>query len=292
MGFFCFINVKKTTDSPKVSFFDQSFLRGDGVFEVVRILKGGKLRAIQLHLDRLNSSAKQISSRLDIQRWLQEAAEAGREGSVRLVATKGDPSDLKTTPPKVFISWSPLPKWPTRFSLQPTFAPWHTSCYWESIPKWLSYGPNVYSTRLAKEAGYTDAMLLANCCPAAGNNEGTNVSDLGSMYLLDGPNFAVGWITREKILQFPTATTKGLLVSTTQQLVVRATKEVPSLQNLFKDVREGCYTLNHVLQYAKELFVQSSTRGIIPVDRIGETNFEIPDGSGILFLPWTNKIKC
>ena len=100
--------------------------------------------------------------------------------------------------------------------------------------------------------------------------------------ILDGPNFALGWITGENILQFPSAKTMGLLVSTTQQLVVRASKEAPSLQNLFKDVQEGCYTLNHVLQYAKEVFVMSSTRGIIPVDRIGQKNFEIPDGNGIV----------
>ena len=114
MNLFYSINGKRTAESPKVSFFDQSFLRGDGVFEVVRILNGGKLRAIQLHLDRLESSAKQISypfpSRSAIQQWLQEAAEAGGEGNVRLLATNGDPSDLNTTPPTVFISWSPLPE--------------------------------------------------------------------------------------------------------------------------------------------------------------------------------------
>ena len=97
MNLFYSINGQGTAESPKVSFFDQSFLRGDGVFEVVRILNGGKLRAIQLHLDRLESSAKQIScpfpSRSAIQQWLQEAAEAGGEGSVRLLATKGDPSE-------------------------------------------------------------------------------------------------------------------------------------------------------------------------------------------------------
>ena len=40
-----------------VSVFDTTVQRGNGAFEVVRVLKGGRLRAPELHMDRLERTA-------------------------------------------------------------------------------------------------------------------------------------------------------------------------------------------------------------------------------------------
>jgi len=78
-----------------VSVFDRGFLFGDSVFEVLRTYNG-KLFAFDLHIDRLESSARQISFKLPFSR---EAAyremsrtvkkSGNRESYIRIVVTRG-----------------------------------------------------------------------------------------------------------------------------------------------------------------------------------------------------------
>ena len=90
-----------------VSAWDVSFQRGDGVFEVVRVLPGGKPRALSLHLDRLERSADAIQlplpPRETLSDWCTAAAADGGIGSVRLMATKG--AAEWDAPPTVFVMW-------------------------------------------------------------------------------------------------------------------------------------------------------------------------------------------
>ena len=151
------------------------------------------------------------------------------------------------------------------------FAPWHLSGHWETI-KWLSYGPNIYSSRLAAAEGYADALLLSNALPGQASIVQTTID---SMYVLDGPTFSIGFIKEGK-LYFPCWKTLGLLQSTTQVLCSRAAQTL-----LHIPVEEGVYQLDTILK-ADEVFVMSSTRGIIPVDRIGSKT--IPLGSIIPLL--------
>jgi hypothetical protein len=122
---------------------------------------------------------------------LQEAATQGGEGSVRLMATKGAPNGMGE--PSVFIMWQPLPTWAKTFSLLPMLAPWHPAGHLETT-KWLSYGPNVRSTSMAVDEGFTDALLPAHALPGATQLE----TAIENMYVLDGPNFAVGWFAQDK----------------------------------------------------------------------------------------------
>lgn len=196
-----------------VSVFDTTVQRGNGAFEVVRVLPGGRLRAPELHLKRLERTADALElllpSRTKLLSWLDAAASAGAaadsasggrgEGAVRLIATRGG-SSLPVTgsgaerivvSPRVFILFERLPNWPASISLLPLIAPWHPAGAqgWETA-KWLSYGPNVSSTRRAQKAGHDDALLLANSAPAGLDG---SVDAAGGAKVLDGPNFAVGW---------------------------------------------------------------------------------------------------
>jgi branched-subunit amino acid aminotransferase/4-amino-4-deoxychorismate lyase len=259
---FCSVNGIPNIN-PTVSVFDTSFQRGNGVFEVVRVLPGGMLRAVDLHLDRLERSCEftkcPLPPRETLQKWLQEAAAQGGEGNVRLMATQGAPGGMGE--PSVFIMWQPNPTWPKTISLLPMLAPWHPAGHWDTT-KWLSYGPNVHSTSMAVDEGFTDALLLAHALPGATQLE----TSIENMYVLDGPNFAVGWFSQDK-LYFPCWNKLGLLQSTTQVLAAKATQEVSQIP-----VEEGVYRLSDILQ-ADEVFVMSSTRGIIPVDTIGTKSF-------------------
>lgn len=85
--------------------------------------------------------------------------------------------------------------WPSALRLMPLVAPWHPAGReegWETA-KWLSYGPNVLSTSKAQRAGFDDALLLSRKPGWFGFS-----SDLEEAYVLDGPNFAVGWFRHDR----------------------------------------------------------------------------------------------
>jgi hypothetical protein len=101
-----------------VSIYDESFQRGDGVFEVVRVLDDDKPRALNLHLDRLERSANAIHVPLPprevVADWIRTAAKAGGCGCVRLMATKGASNPDEYSGPRVFVVWQPLPSYGQR----------------------------------------------------------------------------------------------------------------------------------------------------------------------------------
>mmetsp|Transcript_118560 Transcript_118560/g.185123 ORF Transcript_118560/g.185123 Transcript_118560/m.185123 type:complete len:178 (+) Transcript_118560:1-534(+) len=76
---------------------------------------------------------------------------------------------------------------------------------WHTI-KWMSYAPNCLVTRLAKEKDADDALLLA----ADGR-------------VLDGPNFAVGFVIEGKI-RFISPGANHMLPSCTQAMSIEAAK--------------------------------------------------------------------
>ena len=290
---FVSINGKVVTnfDDAKISIWDTSFHRGDGVFEVMKLLPnekvingdddndddnssgnntGRKIRSLEKHLDRLQTSSNGVGcplpSREILKQWLYQAAAAAHSscGCLRLIATKGGLGNKAAAVlSSVVISCSPLPVWPPTFTLLPLLAPWHPAGAkgWETPIKWTSYGPNVVSTRKAKHAGFTDALLLSSDrLPASGSSP----PELKDCHVLDGPNFAIGWIADET-LHFPCGSRLGLLPSITQSLIADSVANKLQLR-----VREGLYTLQDVLR-AEGVFVMSTTRGVIPVTRIGTT---------------------
>src|SRR5262249_31374154 len=81
------------TADARISAADDGLLRGDGVFEVIRLYRGRPF-ALGEHLDRMERSAAAIDLPLDRGAYEREIASllvefGGHEGQLRLVATRG-----------------------------------------------------------------------------------------------------------------------------------------------------------------------------------------------------------
>ncbi len=131
---------------------DDGLYRGDGVFEVIR-LYGGRPYALADHLDRLERSAAAID--LDAQRAALEPeidalleANGDTDAQLRLLVTRGG---------RRIALIEPLVEHSDSVALA-------TVTYTPTIiltgVKSLSYGANMQATRIAKQRGADDALLV------------------------------------------------------------------------------------------------------------------------------------
>ncbi len=131
---------------------DDGLLRGDGVFEVIR-LYGGRPFALEEHLQRLARSAANLRLDLDETRVRQEIQalldEAGPvDAAMRVVVTRGG---------RRIVIIEPMQPMPDTLALKSvTFAP---SRILDAV-KSLSYAANMLASRLAREAGADEALLV------------------------------------------------------------------------------------------------------------------------------------
>src|SRR5579862_557985 len=132
---------------------DRGLVRGDGVFEVIR-LYGGRFYALDAHLARLERSAAALRLPIDIDAVrgdiaaLVAACEPG-DALVRVMLTRGG---------RRIALIEPLPQLPETLALEPvTHAP---SQLMDGI-KSLSYAANMLASALARERGADDALLVS-----------------------------------------------------------------------------------------------------------------------------------
>jgi branched-chain amino acid aminotransferase len=131
---------------------DEGLLRGDGVFEVMR-LYAGRPFALDEHLERMEGSAANLrlpadvaSLRADVEALLAQAGPV--DALLRLVLTRGG---------RRLALIEPLPEHPSSIRLATvTYAPTRVL---DGI-KSLSYGGNMLATRLAREKGADEALLV------------------------------------------------------------------------------------------------------------------------------------
>ena len=135
---------------------DEGFLRGDGAFEVARVYDGTPF-ALDEHLDRLERSAANLRLAAPFPR-----AELEREAAALLAARSGGAFDgclrlVLTRDRRRLAMTEPMPDCVARPRLGfVTYAPTRVL---DGV-KSLSYAANMLCTRLAKERGFDEALMV------------------------------------------------------------------------------------------------------------------------------------
>jgi branched-chain amino acid aminotransferase len=226
-------------DEATIPITDQGLIRGDGVFEVIRVY-AGRLYAMDEHLARMERSAQNIRLPVDLElvraeayRLLAQAGSGPDHDLVRIMVTRGGRRLMFT---------ETLPDHPQELRLKSiTYAPTRIL---DGI-KSLSYAGNMLATRLAQEAGFDEALL---------------VTPHGRV--LEGPTSSVFWIRDEQLFTPPLD--DHILASITRALVI----DVVGAQEISCTLAQ--------LQEADEVFLASTTREVEPVAAVDDHAFPGP----------------
>ncbi len=138
-----------------ISITDDGLVRGDGVFEVIRVYDG-RPYAMREHLDRIERSAANLRMPPPERDTIASEARAlldarggnGFDGALRIMLTAGGRRILVT---------EPLPAMPERARL--CFVTYSPPRILDGV-KSLSYAGNLLATRLARERGFDEALLV------------------------------------------------------------------------------------------------------------------------------------
>jgi branched-chain amino acid aminotransferase len=218
---------------------DEGLIRGDGVFEVMRVYEGRPF-ALDRHLARLERSASNMrlpvdleAIRADVWRLLARAGSGPEHDLLRIVVTRGGRRLLLT---------EPLPSNPATVRLASvTYAPTRIL---DGV-KSLSYGANMLASRLARERGFDEALL---------------VTPHGRV--LEAPTSSIFWVKDGELLTPPLD--EHILASITRAIVIEGT-----------GAAERSCTLEELLD-ADEAFLASTAREVHPVSAIDERTFDVP----------------
>ncbi len=218
---------------------DDGLLRGDGVFEVIRVYDGVPF-ALDDHLARLERSAANLRLALDLEairvdahRLLAQAGPGPAHQALRIVLTRGGRRLLLT---------EPLHELPEAMRLASiTYSPTRVL----DAVKSLSYAANMLARRLAQERGYDDALL---------------VTPHGRV--LEAPTSSVFWISDGAIRTPPLS--DHILASITRGIVIEVTG-AQERETTLDDVRS-----------ADEVFLASTIREVHPVIAVDDRRWAGP----------------
>jgi branched-chain amino acid aminotransferase len=232
-------SISPTSDA-RIPAGDDGLLRGDGVFEVIR-LYAGRPFALGEHLDRLERSAAAIE--LPVERAALEReiavllAEFGdTEGQLRLVITRGGRRLAFTE------------ELPARGETVTLASVRYGPTIILTGVKSLSYAANMQATRIARSSGAEEAVLV--------RLDGT---------VLEPPTSSIFWVSPQGGLRTPSLDA-GVLESITRDRLVKALQ-----------VEEGTWPVDD-LRAAGEAFLASTTREIQPVAAIDGTELATAPG--------------
>ncbi len=218
---------------------DEGLLRGDGVFEVIRIYDGRPF-ALEEHLRRLERSALNLRLPLDLEavradanRLLAHAGAGPDHEQLRIVVTRGGRRLMLTEP----LSSSPEAVRLASITYSPTRV-------LDGV-KSLSYAANMLCSRLARERGFDEALL---------------VTPHG--HVLEAPTSSFFWVKDGSVLTPPLD--EHILASITRRVVIEQTAAV-----------ERSCTLAELAD-ADEAFIASTTREVQPVAAIDDRKFQAP----------------
>jgi branched-chain amino acid aminotransferase len=232
-------SVTETADA-RIPPGDDGLLRGDGVFEVIR-LYGGVPFALGDHLDRMERSAAAIELPVDraaLEREIPPLLErfGEEDGQLRIVVTRAGR--------RILLTENLPPRGETVSLASVRYSP---SVILTGV-KSLSYAANMQATRIAQGKGADEAVLV--------RPDGI---------VLEAPTSTIFWATADGILRTP-AIDVGVLESITRARIVREL-----------EVEEGSFSLDDALG-ANEAFLASTTREVQPVSAVdGE---ELPECPG------------
>jgi branched-chain amino acid aminotransferase len=226
-------------EEARIPVTDEGLLRGDGGFEVVRVY-GGRPFAWRDHLARLERTCAGLKLPADVEALaseslalLEQADE--QESLLRLLVTRGG---------RRIALVEPLPeRLDTARVMTVTYAP---SRVLNGL-KTLSYAANMLAGRLAREAGFDEALL---------------VTPHGRV--LEGPTWTFFWVAGGRLRTPPLD--DGILDSITRRRL---------LDEL--DVEESPCTLEDVGS-AEEAFIASSVREVMPIAVVDDV--ELPAAPG------------
>jgi branched-chain amino acid aminotransferase len=224
-------------DEARIPVTDEGLLRGDGVFEVMRLYDGvpfGRDR----HMERMARSAQNLRLELDvvgierdIDALLSNAETA--DALLRLVATRGGHR---------IVLVEPLPVFPEALTLGcVTFSPVRVL---DGV-KSLSYAANMLATRLARERGFDEALLVTP-----------------HDRVLELPTASFFWVADGLVCTPPLS--EHVLDSITRRIVIDVAAASEKV------------TTRADLESAEEAFVASSVREVIAVSRIEQRELRAP----------------
>jgi branched-chain amino acid aminotransferase len=219
---------------------DDGLYRGDGAFEVIRLYDGRPF-ALDDHIARLERSS--ASLRLEFDRMALRAEIAALlevagpiDGQLRLIVTRGGRRIAATENIPTHAETTTV----ASVTYQPTIV--------LNGVKSLSYGGNMLATRLAKEQGADEALLV--------RPDGI---------VLEPPTSSIFWVADGALRT--TALEEGVLASITRDRLLKA----------LPDIEEGAWTLDEV-KGASEAFLASTTRELQAVASID--GVALPDAPG------------
>ncbi|HKJ35687.1 MAG TPA: aminotransferase class IV [Solirubrobacterales bacterium] len=224
-----------------IGVLDDGLLRGDGVFEAIKLYGPHPFR-LTAHLDRLERSAASIHLSVDRSALeaeidaLLESPPAGGDTMLRILATRGG---------RRILLVEELPEWPASASIALVrLSPSEILAGVKSI----SYAANMHATRLAAGRGADEAVYVDR-------------DDI----VLEAPTSSVFWTGTDGELHTPSLAT-GILDSITRDVVIAG---VPC--------REGAYPAAD-LRGAQAAFLASTTREIQPISSVDGEALAEPDG--------------